>query len=458
MAIGEVTPFGQNARKRGSAEEGAGEKFSTYFFLVFQILMVVAFGLFAEYGVAVHPDKAVDNGASVEEIYPLYQDVHIMVFVGFGFLMTFLYKYAWSSVSFTLMIGAFCIQWGILCVSFWDKLFKNRDEEALDVKIEMNLGVLVEGDFSAAAVLISMGAVLGKLSPMQLMFMALFEIIIYALNRAILVDELLVSDVGGSMVIHTFGAYFGLAVAFWARPTNQKERLSEAKSSYNSDNFAMIGTLFLWCYWPSFNSALAGNSANTRQRVIVNTVFSLATCGFTTFLMSRIFRKGKLSMVDVQNATLAGGVAIGACANMNTNIWGAMTLGGLGAIVSCFGYAKLQGILESKLGLHDTCGVHNLHGMPGVLSAIASFIFALTASEKDYSAAGIQQVFPSLNGDSPSDFDATDAGLRQLYSLACTLAFALVGGTMTGLIIRAFSRFTKQQTLFDDEESFEKED
>lgn len=68
MAIGQVTPFGEGARHRGGDE--SQDRFSTYFFLVFQILMIVAYGLFAEYAEFVHPDKTTDNGASVEEVYP----------------------------------------------------------------------------------------------------------------------------------------------------------------------------------------------------------------------------------------------------------------------------------------------------------------------------------------------------------------------------------------------------
>ena len=38
-----------------------------------------------------------------------------------------------------------------------------------------------------------------------------------------------------------------------------------------------------------------------------------------------------------------------------------------------------QPLLE-KIRLQDTCGVHNLHGTPGILSAIASAIAAGVAS------------------------------------------------------------------------------
>ena len=41
--------------------------------------------------------------------------------------------------------------------------------------------------------------------------MAFLELIGYGINEAILVDKL--HDVGGSLVIHAFGAFFGLAVS-----------------------------------------------------------------------------------------------------------------------------------------------------------------------------------------------------------------------------------------------------
>jgi len=45
--------------------------------------------------------------------------------------------------------------------------------------------------------------------------MATIEMFFYCLNEAILIDIFKVMDIGGSMVIHTFGAFFGLSVAFF---------------------------------------------------------------------------------------------------------------------------------------------------------------------------------------------------------------------------------------------------
>ena len=59
-------------------------------------------------------------------------------------------------------------------------------------------------------------------------------------------------DAGGSSAIHTFGAYFGLTVSYILG----KSILSTKKPSitYISNIFAMIGTFFLWLFWPSFNA------------------------------------------------------------------------------------------------------------------------------------------------------------------------------------------------------------
>ncbi len=60
-------------------------------------------------------------------------------------------------------------------------------------------------------------------------------------------------DVGGSTAIHTFGAYFGLSVSYiLGRKLPPTDR---PKITYISNIFALIGTFFLWLFWPSFNAA-----------------------------------------------------------------------------------------------------------------------------------------------------------------------------------------------------------
>lgn len=50
---------------------------------------------------------------------PVFQDVHVMIFIGFGFLMTFLKRYGFSSVGINLLLAAFGLQWGLLMQGIW---------------------------------------------------------------------------------------------------------------------------------------------------------------------------------------------------------------------------------------------------------------------------------------------------------------------------------------------------
>lgn len=85
------------------------------------------------------------------------------------------------------------------------------------------------------------------------------------------------TDVGGSITVHAFGAYFGLAVSFMMRPRTEQNHAGKMEgSSYTSDIFAMVGTLFLWIFWPSFNSALLDGA--DQERAILNTYLGLASC------------------------------------------------------------------------------------------------------------------------------------------------------------------------------------
>ena len=91
--------------------------------------------------------------------------------------------------------------------------------------------------------------------------------------------------------------------------------------------------------------------------------------------MSILIRKnGRMDIEDILNASLAGGVIIGAASGVLTNPGGAIAIGFIGGAVSTFGFARLGPKLKSSFGLDDTCGVNNLHGIPGFLGGIFSAI------------------------------------------------------------------------------------
>ena len=62
----------------------------------------------------------------------------------------------------------------------------------------------------------------------------------------------------------------------------------------------LIGALFLWVYWPGFNSSLL--LGHIKHRAIINTYFALAASCVTAFAWSTcLTRDSKFSMVIIQN-------------------------------------------------------------------------------------------------------------------------------------------------------------
>ncbi len=137
---------------------------------------------------------------------------------------------------------------------------------------------------------------------------------------------------------------------------------------------------------------------NGHERAIINTLLAISTSCIVTFFSSSAMRRvHKFEIVDIQNATLAGGVAMGAAANMYTTPWGAMFVGLVAGIFSTFGYSYLQAALANRIGLYDSCGILNLHGIPGIIGGVASAIFAGLAGPSDCKAlsATLRDVFLS---------------------------------------------------------------
>lgn len=376
---------------------------------VTQVVCLVFFGIFARPTEMSFKDPTLDA-----QLYNNYMGVTLMLFVGFGYLMTALRWYGLGAVGLTMFVTCLGMQVNIVV----QKLFENGFNE-----YEFDVMTLLHGDFAVATFLISFGGLIGKVNPSQLVVLVILEAITYSANLVFFLGKVLeVKDAGGSIGIHMYGAYFGLAASFvlGKPPVREKETASST-----SDLFSFIGTVFLWLYWPSFCAGWLPAGTIEAEVATTNTVLALLGSSVCTFILSaalsgRIFRP-----VDIQNATLAGGVAIGAVCNLNIQPIGALLIGCAAGIVSTLGNKYVQDFLCEKLGLHDTCGINNLHGMPSILGGICSIFFPLF----------IKQGNAGPLGDPVYQF------------LACvgTLFFSIISGCVTGIVMKV---------LKDDGESF----
>lgn len=423
---------------------------------VLQLLFFVLFAIFVRY----HPNadsryspisspemrKFVEERGEEEadpmehsRLYPMFQDIHVMIFLGIGFLLTFMKRYGFGSVGFNLLIGCVATEWAILVWGFYHLHHGT---------IQVNLAALLTAEVSAATVLISFCVVLGKTTPTQLIVMTMLEVPIYITNEHIGRSYVGAVDIGAGMYIHLFAAMFGLGVSFvLQRPDQETEKLGSTKTS---DLFAMVGSVFLWLFWPSFNAAFAIGAI--QHRVVINTYLSLVGCTIATFITSAFVHPNrKFDMVHIQNSSLAGGVVMGSVGDMMMQPWGALGAGMAAGIICSLGYTYLTSWMHRRLRIHDVCGVFNLHGMPGLLTGLLSVLMAAIATEDSYGYS-LYTVFPLRaphNGTEHFEkiqaimkVPASDgrSALQQAGAQATALLMCLVvptvGGLLTGLVMR----------------------
>lgn len=137
---------------------------------------------------------------------------------------------------------------------------------------------------------------------------------------------------------HTYGAYFGLTVSFIL--SKKSFPTKKAETTAINSTFAMIGTLFLWMFWPSFNAGYFAVNPFQKSLIVSNTIISLTGSCLSAFIVSGLIRD-KFSLEDILNATLAGGVAIGAPSGIVANPGISLTIGVIAGLISTLGYIKL---------------------------------------------------------------------------------------------------------------------
>ena len=378
---------------------------------IFMIISIVI-------GIAMIPqlNKYGQEGAmtTAENEFMYEKSIHILVMLlmGFGFLMVFIRKYGYTSITATYLAVALSLPLYMLVRPYlWGSV--------ANISIA-NISMLLFAEFAAASLLIAIGGPLGRVNTSQYLLIGLLFTPLYAINEWFLFSGAVIPigaflDTAGSVMIHAFGAYFALGMTIML--TTKKESEMSVETSRRSNEFALLGSAALWIFWPSFCSALV--AVDKIPLVAINTVLALCGATLATYVFTILIR-GKIEVGDIANASLAGGVAIGATVANVTPGW-SMLIGLIAGTISVVGYAIIQPRLQKATGGVDTCGVHNLHGMPGVFGGIVAL--GLVASP-----------------------------LWQLTGIIMSVIFAITTGIVVGFIA---SRLGRKDTPYDDKEEFE---
>ncbi len=371
-----------------------------FIFLLFTAVIALGFIPAVNHNVANGMQTLINNQSSggntsvIFDTLKYERSIHIlaMLLVGFGFLMVFVRNHGYSSITATFLVVSLALPLYMLIKSFGGAHF------AMET---ISIDTFLCAEFAAASLLIAIGAPLGRLKMEQYFLMALLFIPAYVLNEWLVLESGYLAgflDTGGSVVIHAFGAYFGLGVV--ANTLAKFKNAPTVDTDTNSNQFMLLGSMMLWLFWPSFTSALVAP-----DRVVltaINTIFALCGATLSTYIFSKTIR-GKIDIADMANAALAGGVAIGSICNM-TNPGYAMLIGIVAGALSTVGYAIIAPKVERLIKGTDTCGVHNLHGMPGILGGLTGMMIT--------GAVGVQ-----------------------LLGIVTTVLIAFIGGTITGYLI-----------------------
>lgn len=417
-----------------------------YFLIIFEAMMIVLFSIFVQFSTAGSARFATNYKEisifHAERLFPFHQDIFVMIFVGFGFLFACFKNFSWSLIGIFFGTAAWTIQFTILTSGWWQTIFTGR----WDLKISLDISHFTDALNTAGAVLVGLGAILGRLNLGQSIIFATILTLTQSLITNLVYYSFQANDIAGGMYIFLFGSVFGLFTSFVLHTRD----ISQGKSytfSRNSVLFAWIGTLFLWVFWPSWVAFWASGKAILRA--VINTILSLTGSCVMSFLISPFFSKGKLNIKHILFGSITGGTIMCSCADLITQPWAGFFIGCCAGTFALFGLEYVTPRMN-KGRFQDTCGVLFLFGLPGFLSGIVASIFAGISKYHDLGDE-LYRLYPlSYNNQRPSGHQA---GLI-LAVIVIVIAFASVSGLFTGFILNS-SCFDSYVNLFDNKDIFD---
>jgi len=190
-------------------------------------------------------------------------------------------------------------------------------------------------------------------------------------------SELGFHDFAGSTVVHSVGAWIGLAGAILVGPRigkYSKEGKSKVIPGHNI-SFAALGVFILWFGWFGFNGgsqlAISGEeNATAVSHIFLTTNLSAVGGAFVALLISWMrYKKPSLGMT--MNGALGGLVAITAGCDIVTP-GSALFMGMIAGVALVFAVE----FIDKKLKIDDPVGAISVHGVCGALGTIMVGIFA----------------------------------------------------------------------------------
>jgi Amt family ammonium transporter len=204
-------------------------------------------------------------------------------------------------------------------------------------------------------------------------------------------------DFAGSTVVHSVGAWVGLAGAVIIGPRIGKYTKEGKARAIPGQNLALgaLGVFILWFGWFGFNpgsqlAATGSENATAISHIFITTNLAAAAGAVTAMFVTWIkYKRPGLSLT--LNGALAGLVAITAgCDTVSPG--GAAIIGVLAGTLLVFGVE----FIDKKLRIDDPVGAISVHGLNGAMGTLAVGLFS--TSNGLFYGGGAAQLVSQLIG------------------------------------------------------------
>lgn len=253
---------------------------------------------------------------------------------------------------------------------------------ALDDQPTQAVFFLFQAMFCGTATTIISGAVAERLKfPAYLITAALVSCLIYPLfghwawnslsgSSGGWLEELGFVDFAGSTVVHSVGAWVGLAALIVVGPRQGRFPKAGKPNKIQGSNmpFSVLGALILWFGWIGFNggSTLALNEQV--PGIVVHTMLA-GVAGMVTAAALSLWQHKVLEVEQLINGSLAGLVAITACCHVVTTPLAAI-VGGTGAAITI-----LVSYTLTRWRIDDAVDAVAVHGGAGAWGTLCVALF-----------------------------------------------------------------------------------
>jgi Amt family ammonium transporter len=206
-------------------------------------------------------------------------------------------------------------------------------------------------------------------------------------------------DFAGGTVVHVSSGVSALVVALLIG----KRAVNGDRMEPHDVPMTVLGAGLLWFGWFGFNagSALAANGLAANALIVTNTA---AAAGTITWVLASYALKGKVSVVGAACGAVAGLVAV-------TPASGFVTAGGallIGLVAGGLCYSAT--LLRERIRIDDALDVFAVHGVGGLLGAVATGVLA----------TGAINAYPGLIDGNPGQV------VTQLLAVAATVGYAVI--------------------------------